>query len=159
MLPRPALAKGARSTSNALRYSARLVSSARPPAEQQRSTKPVPGPLIAPSREKSWLTKKVEASPSLKKVFLQAANLMGYGSPKQVAGRRAFAMYEQLCIIRPEEDKTFWQEGACFNYKSHAEHALSFPYFRQHAVRGQLRSDNALFLSAIAGTRKALRCR
>ena len=65
----------------------------------------------------------MEASPSLKKVFLQAANLMGYGSPKQVAGRRAFAMYEQLCIVRPEEDKTFWQEGACFNYKSYAEHA------------------------------------
>lgn len=38
------------------------------------------------------------------------ANIMGYGSPKQVAGRRAFAMYEQLCVVRPDEDMAFWQE-------------------------------------------------
>ena len=102
------LAKATRTPGNALRCGGRLVSSARPPTGQQ----PVSGPSTAPSREKSWLTKKVEASPSLKKVFLQAATVMGYGSPKQVAGRRAFAMYEQLCIVRPEEDKAFWQEGA-----------------------------------------------
>ncbi|EPS97892.1 hypothetical protein FOMPIDRAFT_16300, partial [Fomitopsis schrenkii] len=110
MLPRSTLARGARNASDALRRCTRRVSSAPPPAEQQPSTEPVPGPSTVPSREKSWLTKKVEASPSLKRVFLQAANLMGYGSPKQVAGRRAFAMYEQLCIVRPEEDKAFWQE-------------------------------------------------
>ncbi|KAH9916481.1 uncharacterized protein B0H18DRAFT_1215083 [Fomitopsis serialis] len=104
------LARSARSTAIALRRHARLASSTPPPAQQQQPAEPAPGPSTTHPREKSWLTKKVEASPALKRVFLKAANVMGYGSPKQVAGRRAFAMYEQLCIVRPDEDRAFWQE-------------------------------------------------
>jgi len=34
---------------------------------------------------------------------------MGYGSTKQVAGRRTLAMYEQVCAIKASEDRVFWQ--------------------------------------------------
>ena len=38
---------------------------------------------------------------------------LGYGSPKQVAARRAFFMYEYLCSTRAAEDKQFWLNGEC----------------------------------------------
>ncbi|KAK2467540.1 hypothetical protein APHAL10511_000395 [Amanita phalloides] len=37
------------------------------------------------------------------------ARLLGYGSPKQVAGRRAFVLYESVCTVKPDEEKVFWQ--------------------------------------------------
>ena len=64
---------------------------------------------------KNWLTKKLEESPAAKKAFLNLVNAMGYGSAKQVAGRRAFAMYEKCCITRAEEDRQFWQNGTYFH--------------------------------------------
>lgn len=36
---------------------------------------------------------------------------MGYGSSRQIAARRALALYEQLCTGRAEEDRQFWAEG------------------------------------------------
>lgn len=43
-------------------------------------------------------------------VFLGVTNVLGYGSPKQVAGRRSFAIYEQLCA-RADEDHIFWRQA------------------------------------------------
>ncbi|KAF8637987.1 hypothetical protein AX16_010619 [Volvariella volvacea WC 439] len=63
-----------------------------------------------PERPKSWLTRKVESSPAAMKWFLGFTNALGYGSPKQIAGRRSFAMYEQICAIRPDEERLFWQQ-------------------------------------------------
>ena len=37
--------------------------------------------------------------------------LLGYGSKKQIAGRRAFLLYERLCAARPDEEREFWQGG------------------------------------------------
>ena len=37
---------------------------------------------------------------------------MGYGSSRQIAARRALALYEQLCAGRAQEDRRFWGEGA-----------------------------------------------
>lgn len=64
-----------------------------------------------PAREKSWLTRKVESSPAAMKVFVKLTNALGYGSPKQLAGRRAFAFYEQVCAVKPDHDREFWQQG------------------------------------------------
>src|SRR6266576_247116 len=70
-----------------------------------------PPPL--PQREKNWLTRKVETSPFARKVFLALAKSLGYGSPRQMAGRRALVLYENVCAPRPDEDKAFWQTGTC----------------------------------------------
>lgn len=36
---------------------------------------------------------------------------LGYGSPKQVAGRRAYSIYEDICTTRADEDAQFWREA------------------------------------------------
>ena len=43
--------------------------------------------------------------------FLKLISLMGYGTAKQYAGRRAFAMYSNLCVPRPDEERAFWKDG------------------------------------------------
>ncbi|PCH34578.1 hypothetical protein WOLCODRAFT_139452 [Wolfiporia cocos MD-104 SS10] len=73
------------------------------------ASKPGPEPQQPPRRQKSWLTRKAESSPITKNAVLRLAQLLGYGSTKQVAGRRAFVMYEKLCILRPDEERAFWQ--------------------------------------------------
>ncbi|RDB18650.1 CBP3-like protein [Hypsizygus marmoreus] len=73
------------------------------------ATKPQPPPR-PPVVQKSWLTRKVESSPAAMNVFLKLTNALGYGSPKQLAGRRAFVLYEQVCAVRPDEDRAFWQD-------------------------------------------------
>ena len=45
--------------------------------------------------------------------FLKLISLMGYGTAKQYAGRRAFAMYSNVCVPRPDEEGAFWRDGAC----------------------------------------------
>ncbi|XP_006455853.1 hypothetical protein AGABI2DRAFT_187987 [Agaricus bisporus var. bisporus H97] len=61
-------------------------------------------------RPKSWLTRKLESSPTAKKWFLSFTNLLGYGSPKQLAGRRAFVLYEQIVAAAPDQYPGFWQK-------------------------------------------------
>jgi cytochrome b pre-mRNA-processing protein 3 len=63
--------------------------------------------------KKSWLTRKVEESPIWRSLFFQLTNLVGYGSPKQLAGRRSFLLYEKICAVKPDEDRAFWQDGEC----------------------------------------------
>jgi cytochrome b pre-mRNA-processing protein 3 len=57
----------------------------------------------------SWLTRKVTASPGALKVFLAVAKILGYDSPRQIAGRRAFILYERVCAVRADEDREFWR--------------------------------------------------
>ena len=45
------------------------------------------------------------------RVFLKVFGGLGYGSSKQIAARRALALYEQLCSGRADEDNAFWAEG------------------------------------------------
>jgi len=45
------------------------------------------------------------------RAFLKVFGALGYGSSKQIAARRALALYEQLCAGRAEEDRAFWAEG------------------------------------------------
>ncbi|OSD02203.1 hypothetical protein PYCCODRAFT_1445165 [Trametes coccinea BRFM310] len=59
---------------------------------------------------RTWLTKAIRQSPAAKRVFLSIAGLLGYGSPKQYAGRRAFNMYSDICISRPDDEAAFWKQ-------------------------------------------------
>ncbi|KAH9066244.1 hypothetical protein EDB87DRAFT_1776196 [Lactarius vividus] len=78
--------------------------------------KPTPGPTKpyqhekAPLPEQSWLTRKLKQSPTAMRVFLKVFGALGYGSSRQVAARRALALYEQLCTGRAEEDREFWAQ-------------------------------------------------
>ena len=47
------------------------------------------------------------------RAFLKVFGALGYGSSKQIAARRALALYEQLCSGRADEDSVFWAEGMC----------------------------------------------
>ena len=47
------------------------------------------------------------------KIFMTYTNALGYGSPKQLAGRRAFVLYEKICAVKPDEDREFWQNRKC----------------------------------------------
>ncbi|KXN85188.1 CBP3-like protein [Leucoagaricus sp. SymC.cos] len=67
------------------------------------STQPEPPP-------KSWLTRKIESSPTTKNWFLNLTKIFGYGSPKQLAGRRAFVLYEHVAATTPDQDTAFWQK-------------------------------------------------
>ena len=75
-----------------------------PNTESPRVEQPPPPP-------QTWLTKKIKEDPAAKRVFFALLKLLGYGSAKQYAGRRAFAMYSQLCVPRPEEESAFWKNG------------------------------------------------
>lgn len=66
---------------------------------------------LPPRPPKNWLTNKVENSSAVKDAFVAFTKIIGYGSARQVAGRRAFAIYKNCCIVRADEDKHFWQDG------------------------------------------------
>ena len=64
-----------------------------------------------PSREPSWLTRKLKQSPMAMRIFLRVFGALGYGSSRQIAARRASALYQQLCTGRADEDSAFWAKG------------------------------------------------
>ncbi len=74
------------------------------PQESARVHPPPPPP-------QTWLTRKIKEDPAARRVFFTLLKVLGYGSAKQYAGRRAFAMYTKLCIPRPDEDSAFWKDG------------------------------------------------
>jgi hypothetical protein len=65
------------------------------------------------TRPKSWLTHQVETSPIARYWFDKVTTLLGYNSPKQLAGRRAFVLYKEVCAPVPDADQTFWQNSEC----------------------------------------------
>lgn len=79
--------------------------------------KPTPGPTKpyqhekGLTREPSWLTRKLKQSPTAMRAFLKVFGALGYGSSRQIAARRALALYDQLCTGRAEEDSAFWTKG------------------------------------------------
>ncbi|CAL1699786.1 unnamed protein product [Somion occarium] len=91
----------------------RTVSTAPKPAPKPA---PVTGPTTPYSHQKpppppqTWLTKVLRENPTAMRAFLRISSLLGYGSKKQLAGRRALAMYELLCTRRADEEKDFWQD-------------------------------------------------
>ncbi|KAL1937292.1 hypothetical protein VTO73DRAFT_13856 [Trametes versicolor] len=86
-------------------------SSTPPPTERQPRSSPAPSASQQPpSPQQTWLSKTIKQSPAAKQAFLTLAGLLGYGSAKQYAGRRAYNMYSELCISRPDDDLAFWQD-------------------------------------------------
>ncbi|KAK0218757.1 hypothetical protein IW262DRAFT_1317584 [Armillaria fumosa] len=79
-------------------------SSSNPPKSQ-----PSPGDINL-EHQKSWLTRKVESSPTTRWWFMKFVNLLGYGTPKQLAGRRTFPLYARLCAAAPDAEMTFWHQ-------------------------------------------------
>jgi len=88
----------------------RLTTAPPPPPET-----PQPAPSSGPYRyekaepERSRLVQKIRANPIAFKIVRALGRAMGYGSTRQVAGRRTLAMYEQVCAIKASEDRVFWQ--------------------------------------------------
>ncbi|TBU38556.1 hypothetical protein BD309DRAFT_994376 [Dichomitus squalens] len=81
--------------------------------QQPSTSNPPPAGNLAkdvPPPPQTWLTKRVKESPMARAAFLKLITLMGYGSAKQYAGRRAFAMYTDLCVPRPDEESAFWKD-------------------------------------------------
>ena len=79
-----------------------------PPVEPQpTSQKPYRYEKTEP--ERSWVVQKIRANPIALKVVRALGRAMGYGSTKQVAGRRTLAMYEQVCAVKASQDRLFWQ--------------------------------------------------
>jgi cytochrome b pre-mRNA-processing protein 3 len=80
------------------------------------NSKPKETPVETPPRpEDSWLTKLILSSPRARWWFNKVANTLGYGTPKQLAGRRTFVLYSKLCAAAPESDPDFWKNGAYFS--------------------------------------------
>lgn len=59
--------------------------------------------------ERSWVVQKIRANPVAFRIVRALSRAMGYGSTRQVAGRRTLAMYEQVCAVKASEDRVFWQ--------------------------------------------------
>lgn len=86
--------------------------------ELQPAITPGPSPPSSPESsavksqfQESWLTRLVRRNPAAKRAFLGLMTLFGYNSPKQIAGRRAFYLYEYVCAVKAGEEKDFWQNG------------------------------------------------
>lgn len=96
----------------------------RPPRHGVRSLASVPpsdrpepaAPLNTSGKEQSWLTHRIKANPALYATFLGFARALGYGSPKQLANRRALYMYNALCATRADQEADFWQKGASAHF-------------------------------------------
>ena len=105
-------------------YTSRCITTKLP-----QKTQPIPSNHAL---KKSWLTRKVEESPMWRALFFQFTNLIGYGSPKQLAGRHSFVLYEKICAVKPDEDRAFWQDGefTCIT-TIHESRAMSYYPTRQ----------------------------
>ncbi|KAI8976328.1 hypothetical protein BD414DRAFT_496587 [Trametes punicea] len=87
---------------------ARSLTSQQPSQQQQQQ--PSPRQEQPPPPHQTWLTRTIQQSPVAKKAFLTLAGLLGYGTAKQYAGRRAYNIYSDFCITRPDDEATFWKE-------------------------------------------------
>lgn len=61
----------------------------------------------------NFLSRYLMRNPGAMRAFIKMTNIVGYGSPRQLAARRALVLYERLCAARPEEEMDFWRNGVC----------------------------------------------
>jgi hypothetical protein len=45
------------------------------------------------------------------RAFIKTTNLLGYGSPRQLAARRTLLLHERFCPGKLEEEMAFWRNG------------------------------------------------
>ena len=87
----------------------RRLATAPPPETPQPTPSSKPYQHEKPEPERSWLVQKIRENPAAFKIVRALSRALGYGSTKQVAGRRTLAMYEQVCAVKASEDRVFWQ--------------------------------------------------
>lgn len=80
-----------------------------PPEAPQPTPSPKPYRYEKAEPERPWAVQKIRANPTALKIVRALGRAMGYGSTKQVAGRRTLAMYEQVCATKASEDRVFWK--------------------------------------------------
>ncbi|KAH9916713.1 uncharacterized protein BXZ73DRAFT_80965, partial [Epithele typhae] len=85
----------------------------RAPSSADKRTERRSTPEVA-SPPETWLTRYIRNNPGAQEVFFRVLGLMGYGSAKQYAGRRAFIMYRDLCIPRADDEQAFWKDEMSF---------------------------------------------
>ncbi|KAG6837468.1 hypothetical protein H0H93_009011 [Arthromyces matolae] len=77
-----------------------------------KRVEPAPqSPARPTQQQQSWLTRKVKSSPAAMKIFVGLTNLFGYNSPKQIAARRSFVLYEHVVAATPDVDTQFWHQA------------------------------------------------
>ncbi|KAF8506191.1 ubiquinol-cytochrome C chaperone-domain-containing protein [Hysterangium stoloniferum] len=85
-----------------------------PSTSQVTPDQPFPAPYFhkdpAPL-PRSAVTRWILASPTRTNALLKLGDLFGYGSPKQVAGRRALLIYEICRDVSSGPEKSFWYDS------------------------------------------------
>jgi len=89
----------------------RLATAPSPPETPQPTPSSTPYRYGKTETERSWVVQKIRANPIAFKIVRALSRALGYGSTKQVAGRRTLAMYDQVCAVKASEDRAFWQGG------------------------------------------------
>ncbi|KAJ7502867.1 hypothetical protein B0H11DRAFT_1711357 [Mycena galericulata] len=98
----------ARTHASRLRRIPRPISRAtRPISDNKRQPN---GNDIFPNRPIGWLARKLQESPKNRERFLKFGNALGFGSPRGKAPIRTHVLYERVCSIKADEDKSFWRE-------------------------------------------------
>ncbi|KAJ7668482.1 hypothetical protein DFH06DRAFT_200845 [Mycena polygramma] len=65
---------------------------------------------LIPYRQPNWLARKIQESPKNLERFTKLTNALGLGSPRSKAQIRTFVIYERLCSIKADEEKSFWRD-------------------------------------------------
>ncbi|KAJ7232787.1 hypothetical protein B0H12DRAFT_1028863 [Mycena haematopus] len=65
---------------------------------------------LIPERPPTWLTRKLLENPKSLERFIKVTNALGMGSPRVRATNRTFVLYERVCSIKADQEKSFWQE-------------------------------------------------
>ncbi|KAF7362132.1 hypothetical protein MVEN_00559200 [Mycena venus] len=65
---------------------------------------------LIPERPPTWLTRKLQENPKNLERFLKITNALGMGSPSAKATNRTFVLYERVCAIKADEEKSFWRD-------------------------------------------------
>ncbi|KAJ6593612.1 hypothetical protein B0H19DRAFT_918234 [Mycena capillaripes] len=65
---------------------------------------------LIPNRRPGWLARKIQESPKNLERFTKLTNALGFGSPRSKAQIRTFVLYERVCSIKADEEKSFWRD-------------------------------------------------
>ncbi|TDL19645.1 hypothetical protein BD410DRAFT_752095 [Rickenella mellea] len=86
----------------AFRLHARLIVTP-PPRQPYNYQPPTPPP-------ETWLTTYLKKNPRAMRVFEGFTSAIGINSPKQVAGRQSYVIYQNACATREAAELDFWHQ-------------------------------------------------
>ncbi|KAJ7128971.1 hypothetical protein C8R43DRAFT_1026653 [Mycena crocata] len=113
MLRRTSLAHAAR-----LRRTPAAVRAVRPISDSKGPTKvdnknPTNVDELIQNHPPGWLTRKLLESPKTYERFIKLTNALGLNTPRNKAQIRTWVLYERVCSIKADEEKSFWRDE-CF---------------------------------------------